>query len=371
MFFRKKSRPRRRSGMLDILNGILSLVVLGILAIGGVFVYGLIQFNAEGPTTTDRPFMVEQGDGLSTVATKLEDQGFINSSFVFKLATRALKIEKGIPQGEFSIPAGASMADIMREITQGKPIEYAVTIPEGFTSFQVVERLMAEDRLTGAVEEIPAEGSLMPETYQFQRGEARADVIARMQAAQKEALAQIWADRDPDLPFETPEELVTLASIVEKETGIASERPQVAAVFINRLEKGMRLQSDPTIIYGVTNGEGTLGRGLKKSEIEEKTAYNTYQIDGLPPGPIANPGRESMQAVAHPADTKDLYFVAAGPVPSDGHLFAPTYAEHRKNVAKWRAIEREAAANAAAEAEKAREELEAKAAEQAGEKVSN
>lgn len=366
MFGSKNKKPRRKkNAFLDILNGLLTLVVIGLLVIGGLFIWGVMQFYAEGPVPEDTSFYVEQGDGLNSVANKLERDGLITNSWIFRIGTRALDVDTAIPQGEFAISAHASMADILRQITQGKPIEYTVTIPEGFTSWQVVQRLKGVDELVGDIAEVPAEGSLMPDTYHFERGDDRNDIIARMQEAQSKALAEIWENRDPELPLETPEQLVTLASIVEKETGVAGERPQVAAVFVNRLRKNMRLQSDPTIIYGITHGEGSLGRGLRKSEIEEKTPYNTYQIDGLPPGPIANPGRDALEATANPADSKALYFVAAGPVPSDGHLFADTYAEHRKNVAKYRAIEREAAAaEAAAEAEAARSALEQEQAEQ-------
>lgn len=365
---KKQKRPKkRRSALLDVLNGLLMLLVLGIVAVGGIIYWGAQQFYASGPIGDTAVFQVERGNGLATVSQRLEDAGLISNRWVFQAGAVALKKERALKTGEYEIPANASMSTILKTLTEGTPITYAVTIPEGFTSWQVVQRLEAEDALTGKIAAVPPEGSLMPDTYAFERGDNRNDVLARMQKAQEAALAAIWSDRDPDLPLKTPQELVTLASIVEKETGVPDERARVAAVFINRLKRGMRLQSDPTIIYGITNGQGPLGRGLKRSEIEQKTDYNTYQIDGLPPGPIANPGLSSMEAVAHPAQTKDLYFVAAGALPSDGHLFAQTYAEHQRNVAKWRAVEREAAKEAAAAAEKAREELEAQQAQKAGE----
>lgn len=366
---KKQKRPKkRRSALLDILNGLLMLVVLGIVIIGGVIYWGAQQFYAEGPTHNVAIFQIERGNGLATVSQRLEDAGLISNRWVFQAGAVALKKERGLKTGEYEIPASASMSTILKTLTEGTPITYAVTIPEGFTSWQVVQRLDAEDALTGTINGVPEEGSLMPDTYAFERGDNRNDIIARMQKAQETALATIWAGRDPDLPLKTPQDLVTLASIVEKETGVPDERARVAAVFINRLKRGMRLQSDPTIIYGITNGQGPLGRGLKKSEIEQKNDYNTYQIDGLPVGPIANPGLSSMEAVAHPAKTTDLYFVAAGALPADGHLFAQTYAQHQRNVAKWRAVEREAAKEAAAAAEKAREDLEAQQAQQAGDK---
>jgi UPF0755 protein len=363
----QKKRSKKRSALLDIINGLLSFVVLAVLGAAGVFLWAAQSFYAEGGHKAEMTFQVERGSGLATVAEKLEAQSLVANKWIFRAGTIALKKERSIKAGEYRLTAGASMAEILTELTEGTPITYSVTIPEGFTSWQVLDRVNATEILEGEITQIPAEGSLLPDTYVFERGDSRQDVIDRMQEAQTKLLAEIWETRAADLPIKTPQELVTLASVVEKETGVAGERPQVAAVFVNRLKRGMRLQSDPTIIYGITKGEGKLGRGIRKSEIEEKTPYNTYQIDGLPIGPIANPGIDALKAAANPAISEDLYFVAAGPVPSDGHLFAKSYAEHRKNVAKYRAIEKAAAAEAAAEAEKAREELEAAAAAAAGE----
>ena len=365
--FGKSRERRKRSALIDILNGFLSILVLAIIIMVGVAVWGIAQFNADGTTTEDQTFIVERGNGLSTVAQRLEDAGLISNRWVFIGGALAEKKERAIKRGEYNLSAGASMADILTELTDGTPIVYSVTFPEGYTSWQIVEKLNQADLLEGVIETVPPEGSLLPDTYAYERGATRQSVLDRMTEAHDKAVAEIWADRDPDLPLDTPEDLVTLASIVEKETGVDGERPQVASVFINRLKRPMRLQSDPTTIYGITKGIGTLGRGLKKSELEAKTPYNTYQIDGLPPTPIANPGLAALKATANPADTDYLYFVAAGATPSDGHLFAASYAEHRKNVAKWRAVEREAAAAAAREAETAREALEQQAAEAAGE----
>ncbi len=213
-----------------------------------------------------------------------------------------------------------------------------MTIPEGLTSEQIVARLTDNDIFAGSVHEIPREGTLLPETYKFPRGTTRDQVIARMQQAQKRVVAEIWEHRNPDIPVKTADQLVTLASIIEKETGKADERSRVAAVYVNRLRQKMKLQSDPTIIYGLVGGKGTLGRPIKRSEITQPSPYNTYVIDGLPPGPIANPGRASLEAAANPARTRDLFFVADG---TGGHAFTETYDQHQKNVAKLRAMEKQ------------------------------
>jgi len=223
-------------------------------------------------------------------------------------------------------------------MVEGKVVQHALTIPEGLTSEQIVARLTDNDIFAGSVREIPREGTLLPETYKFPRGTTREQVIQRMQAAQKRLVAEIWDHRSPDVPLRSPEQLVTLASIVEKETGRADERSRVAAVFVNRLRQRIKLQSDPTIIYGLVGGKGTLGRPIKRSEIAQPSPYNTYVIDGLPPGPISNPGRASLEAAANPARTRDLYFVADG---TGGHAFTETYDQHQKNVAKLRGMEKQ------------------------------
>jgi UPF0755 protein len=378
---RKPKRRRRPNSFVEIANALLGLLVLGLLVLGGLLYWGAQQFYGPGPVTADTTFIVERNSGLGSVATRLEEQGLIADSgpvggrFLFQLGGYALKKQGQIKAGEFHIPAGASMADILHEITEGKPIQYAVTVPEGFTAWQVVNRLNEDVFLTGEISSLPPEGTVLPETYSYERGDTRASVLERMQKDMADRIAEIWADCDPevcgpDKPIKTQDDLVTLASIVEKETGLASERDKVAAVFINRLKRGMKLQSDPTIIYGITKGEGPLGRQLRKSEIEAATDYNTYQIEGLPKGPIANPGVESLTAVAHPAKTADLYFVAAGADPGQGHLFAASYAQHQRNVAKYRAALREQAnAQALEEAEAAKEALEAQQAEAVGEDV--
>ncbi len=361
---RRRNRSRRRNSMLDVLNAFLTLVVLGLVIIGVLVALGAQRFYAEGPKSEDTVFLVERGAALATIAQKLENEKLVSDRWTFQFGTMAQRRQTAIRAGEYNIVANASMADILREITQGRPISYSLTIPEGYTSWQVVERLNAAPNLVGELSEVPPEGSLMPNTYSFERGNDRQDVLDQMSAAMDKQLAEIWSGRDEGLPISTPEELVILASIVEKETGVGSERAKVAGVFFNRLNKGMRLQSDPTIIYGITNGEGPLGRGLRRSEIEAKTPYNTYQIDALPPGPIANPGLETLRAVANPAPTDALYFVADG---SGGHAFANTYAEHQRNVARWRRIEREreqaAQLQAEEEAAAARDALQAEQAQ--------
>lgn len=362
----RRGRSRRRNGFLDLANGALSLLVLGILVAGGVLFFGLNRFYSPGPVTAATTFMVEPGNGMRTVAERLREQGLIENEWIFQAGGYAMEKQRALKAGKFNIPAGASMADILQELTEGEPIQIAVTIPEGYTSWQVVQRLNDVPDLTGEIEGVPAEGSILPNTYDYLPGDTRQSVLEKMQAAMSEELAKIWETRDPDLPIETPEDLVTLASVVEKETGVPGEREQVAAVFVNRLKSGMRLQSDPTIIYGITLGRAVLGRGLRRSEIEAETPYNTYKVDGLPAGPIANPGVESLRAAANPADTADLYFVAAGPVPSDGHLFADNYDDHRRNVARYREIEAERDAAAEDEAQAAKDEIEAAEAAEAG-----
>jgi len=361
----RKLRRRRRSGngFVDILNGLLTLLVIGLLVAGGVVLYGASQFYGDGPLTQETTFRVEAGSGLSSIGPRLEEQGLITNQYIFQIGSRVSDLPGTIKQGDFRIPAGASMADILHELTTGNPIRYAVVVPEGWTSWEVVQRLNDDTNIVGEISTLPPEGSILPGSYDYVPGDTRQSVLEKMQAAMTAELAAAWEGRHPDLPIETPEQLLVLASIVEKETGVASERPQVAAVFVNRLREGMRLQSDPTIIYGITMGQSTLGRGLRRSEIDARTPYNTYQIDGLPPTPIANPGVEALRAVANPDSHDYLYFVAKGATPREGHVFAETYAEHRENVAQYRRIVDEAAA----QAEEARRALEAQEAEGADE----
>jgi len=250
----------------------------------------------------------------------------------------AMNARSGLKSGEYLFQKNASLRDVINTIVEGKVVQHAITIPEGLTSEQIVARLQDNDIFSGSLKEQPREGTLLPDTYNFPRGTPRDQVIHRMQQAQKRVLAEVWARRNPDVPLRSPEQLVTLASIVEKETGRADERSRVAAVFTNRLRQRIKLQSDPTIIYGLVGGKGTLGRPIKRSEIQQPSPYNTYVIEGLPPGPIANPGRASLEATANPARTRDLFFVADG---TGGHSFTETYDQHQKGVAKLRAMEKQ------------------------------
>ena len=335
---------RRLGRLVLILSiGVFALVLLISGTAGGLFYYGKTQFEAPGPSLsggqTETIYRLERGQGLSQISAELESRGLIRSGLIFQLGVRFFEADSELKAGEYAIPAAASMVDIMEILREGKSILYKLTIPEGLTSNQAIRLVAAHEILEGEISDadVPVEGAILPETYLFVRGTSRQEIIARMRQAHDELLEELWPNRAPDLPFKTPEEAVILASIVEKETGIAEERPLVAAVFVNRLKKGMRLESDPTIIYGLTEGE-PLGRGLRQSELKKVTPYNTYEVDGLPPTPIANPGRDALAAVLNPPETKSLFFVADG---TGGHAFAETYSEHRRNVAAWRRIERE------------------------------
>lgn len=314
------------------------LVLIAAVAIGGWF-YAQNQYTGEGPQTADgaeRTIMVAPGSGTGQIASTLETAGAINSADAFRIAVRLTENDGNLKAGEYAIPSGASMKEIIDLLIEGRSILYPVTVPEGLTTAMILDIVAEHDVLTGDMPESPpAEGSLLPDTYMVHRGDTREALINRMAEAQADLMEELWPNRQEGLPFDTQEEALILASIVEKETGIAAERPQVAAVFVNRLRVPMRLESDPTIIYGITQGV-PLGRGLRRSEIDRRTDYNTYQIDGLPPTPIANPGREAIAAVLDPPETDDLFFVADG---SGGHVFARTYAEHLRNVANWRRVE--------------------------------
>jgi len=275
-----------------------------------------------------------------------------------------LKGQGSLKAGEYEFGKNASMRQVLDTLVEGKSIEHKVTLAEGLTSYQIVQKLMAQSELHGEITEIPPEGSLLPDTYRFGRNDTRQDIIERMQAAHKKFLAKVWETRDPEIVVTTPEEAVILASIVEKETGRADERPLIASVFENRLRKNMRLQSDPTIIYGLVGGKGALDHPIQQEELDRETGYNTYKINGLPPTAIDNPGRASIEAVLRPAKTKDLYFVADG---TGGHVFAASLEEHNKNVFKWRKVEREMRAKEAQEAaEKAAQEATAGGAPDTG-----
>ncbi len=323
--------------MRGVLIALAVLAALGLAAIGGGWVALDRALKADGPTEDDRIVMLAPGSSANAIGRELEADGVIRSSLAFKIGLKLKGADQAVRAGEFEIPAGASVYDVIDILVSGQPVLHFVTVPEGVTTAAAL-RLIAEDpTLVGEITLEPGEGTLLPETYGHARGETRDGLIRRMMAAQAEALDRAWDARADDLPFNSKEEALILASIVEKETGVASERELVAAVFVNRLKKGMRLESDPTIIYGLTGGE-PLGRGLRQSELRSDTPYNTYRIRGLPPTPIANPGLAAIEATLNPADSDVLFFVADG---EGGHAFARTYEEHQRNVARWRQIERE------------------------------
>ncbi|MHA7871465.1 MAG: endolytic transglycosylase MltG, partial [Hyphococcus sp.] len=290
-----------------------------------------------GPANETTLVLLESGGSVSSIADDLQYAGVIRYPELFIITVRLRGAQNDLKAGEYEIPARASVMDVVDLLIEGKSILHYLTAPEGLTTAQILKLVAADEILEGEITVTPGEGELLPETYAYTRGETRDEVIRRMMKAQDALLDELWPDRAMELPYEAPDEALILASIVEKETGVPEERDRIAAVFVNRLKRGMRLESDPTIIYGLTQGE-PLGRGLRQSELRGETPYNTYIIRGLPPTPIANPGRESIAAVLNPAETDDLFFVADG---TGGHAFAATLRDHERNVAAWRRIERE------------------------------
>jgi len=335
-----KRSERARNPLVVVGNAIITLVLFLLIGAGAAYYYGSQVLESPGPLQEDKVVNIPARAGKRDIADVLQREGVIDvNPWIFIGGVFAMKASSGLKPGEYSFQKNASLHDVIATIVEGKVVQHSVTIAEGLTSEQIVAKLSDNDIFSGSVREIPREGTLMPETYKFPRGTTREQVIQRMQAAQKHVLAEIWERRSPDLPLKSPEQLVTLASIVEKETGRPDERSRVAAVFVNRLKQKIKLQSDPTIIYGLVGGKGTLGRPIKRSEITQPSPYNTYLIEGLPPGPISNPGRASLEAAANPARTRDLYFVADG---TGGHAFTETYDQHQKNVARLRAMESKA-----------------------------
>ena len=371
----------------------LTLLIVAFVMLAGVVAMGQHAFRAAGPLEQAICLRVEQGASLRAVASDLEVQGAVTSPFLFRVGAQYEGRDGALRFGSYLVPAGASMEQILDIVTRGGastcgtevvlrigitqvsyqvraldpatsrfnetaeiPLDTAdfpeaytsvsqqpdtrfrIAVAEGATSWQIWNALNNAEFLTGTIEAQPAEGVLSPDSYEVRRGADRAALVAEMEARQSAILAEAWENRAPDLPLASPEEALILASIVEKETGVPEERRQVASVFLNRLGVPMRLQTDPTVIYGITRGQGVLGRGLRRSELNGDTPYNTYRIDGLPPTPIANPGRASIEAVLNPEETDYLYFVADG---SGGHAFATTLAEHNENVSRWRQIEAE------------------------------
>jgi UPF0755 protein len=334
-----KRSERARNPFVIVGNAIITIILVLMIGAGGAYVYGKKSIEAPGPLLEDKVVNIPARAGKRDIADTLQREGVIDvNPWVFIGSVFALRASSELKPGEYSFQKNASLRDVIATIVEGKVVQHAVTIPEGLTSEQILARLADNDIFSGSLREIPREGTLLPETYKFPRGTTREQVVQRMQQTQKRILAEIWERRNPEIPVKSPEQLVTLASIIEKETGKADERSRVAAVFVNRLRQKMKLQSDPTIIYGLVGGKGTLGRPIKRSEIQQPSPYNTYVVDGLPPGPIANPGRASLEAAANPARTRDLFFVADG---TGGHTFTETYDQHQKNVAKLRTLEKQ------------------------------
>ncbi|MDE0589890.1 endolytic transglycosylase MltG [Halocynthiibacter sp. C4] len=371
----------------------LTFLLVLMFCAGGMLLWAKNQYSAEGPLEQAICLRVEQGSTMGHVSTSLAEQGAISSGYLFRVGVNYSDKAADLKAGSFLIPAGASMEGIVDLVTgdgrstcgseivyrigvlrsevqlreldpetnrfeekfsfdpnadevpagfteaaESGDLRYRVALAEGATSWQVIEALKAADFLTGEVTEVPAEGTLAPDSYELRKGALRGELVEEMTRRQTAILDEAWQNRAEGLPLETKEEALILASIVEKETGVAEERKQVASVFVNRLKQGMRLQTDPTVIYGVTEGKGALGRGLRQSELRRETPWNTYVIDGLPVTPIANPGRAAIEAALNPDDTEYLFFVADG---TGGHAFAKTLSEHNDNVAKWRKIEAE------------------------------
>ena len=344
--YRYRREPGASWGFFRVVSGIFTLLLLLMAIVGCAALVLQSWVNAPGPLAASKAVVIPRGEGVHDIAARLEREGVISDRRLFMAgyfmtkatvwgdSARPLQLKAG----DYQFPQAASIRNVIDILADGKTISHRVTIPEGLTSHQIVERLKADSSLTGDVSEVPPEGSLMPETFIVQRGASRQGIIDSMQAEARKLTEKAWAQRQKGLPIKTWEEAVVLASIVEKETGRNDERERVAAVFMNRLRQNMRLQSDPTILYGVSAGKTVWNRPILKSEIAQKTTHNTYQIDGLPPTPICNPGRASIEAVLNPASTKDLYFVADG---NGGHVFAETLKEHSANVQKWRALEKE------------------------------
>ncbi|XDA96566.1 endolytic transglycosylase MltG [Sulfitobacter sp. LCG007] len=375
----------------NVASNAVSFLIVGLFLFGGLILWGQSQYAGRGPLDEAMCVQVERGTNFRRLSANLAEQGAITNAAILRMGADYADKADQLKAGSYLVEPGASMREIVDVVTRGgastcgtevvyrvginrmsvevreldpatnrfeeradfvlaeeeappvyaekramEDTRYRISLAEGVTSWQVVESLKAIDVLEGEIEGIPAEGSLAPDSYEVRPGDDRSELIAKMKSGQEILVAEAWQNRAEGLPVETPEELVVLASIIEKETGIPEERGQVASVFVNRLREGMRLQTDPTVIYGVTEGKGVLGRGLRQSELRKATPWNTYVILGLPPTPIANPGRESLQAAAHPLESDFLFFVADG---SGGHAFARTLEEHNANVAKWRKIE--------------------------------
>jgi UPF0755 protein len=319
-----------------VVKRFLLLVLILALALGGAWAFERWNFEQPGPSPTEKVVLVEPGDHVNTIARYLADAGVVSNADLFRLGLRLRNLQGQLKAGEYAFPAHSSMRQVADILISGKSIQHKLTAAEGLTSEMIYKLVVADKVLVGEPGPIPEEGALLPETYLFTRGTTRKQLLARMARDRRALLDRLWSARADGLPVTTKEEAITLASIVEKETGIAEERRHVAGVFVNRLRLGMKLQSDPTIIYDITRGY-PLGRGIRESELQRASPHNTYAIAGLPPTPICNPGRDAIAAVLNPAMTKDLYFVANG---TGGHAFSATQDEQNRNVALWRQIEK-------------------------------
>ncbi len=323
--------PRPLRGLLWL--GVLLLLLL--IAAGGAGLYGWQRYTSPGPLVADKALVIPRGSGVAAISRQMAEAGITRHPLELAIAMRLRRDGASLRAGEYAFPAGISLKGAIELILSGKTVVRRFTVPEGLTSWQIVELLKADAALAGDVASVPAEGSLLPETYHYSYGDARAELLARMQTDMAKTLERLWADRAPDLPIASKEQAVILASVVEKETGVAAERPRVAGVFLNRLRLGMKLQSDPTIIYALSQGKGSIDRALTRADWKLDSPYNTYLVDGLPAGAIANPGLLSLQAVLKPEANRYLYFVADG---TGGHAFAETLDQHNRNVARWRKV---------------------------------
>lgn len=326
--------------MRRLLTGLLLVAALAGAGLYAGYEWALERYREPGPLSEETRVVIRSGSGLDAIARQLEAAGVVANGDYLRVAAKATGQARRLKAGEYAFAPGISLKETLDLLESGKTVVRRLTVPEGLTSAEILAVVSEAEGLTGEVATVPAEGSLLPETYHYRWGDSRAAIVERMETDRRKVLSELWSQRAQGLPIRTPEEAVVLASIVEKETGVAGERALVASVFVNRLRKGMPLQSDPTVVYALTDGKGPLGRELTRADWQVDSPYNTYRVNGLPPGPIANPGREALAAVLNPADSKFLYFVADG---SGGHAFATSLAEHNRNVAAWRRHKRQAA----------------------------